>query len=47
MKILDGQSNFEVQLIARKYVEQGATVTLECEHNVDPSILYKVSIKNS
>lgn len=42
--ILDGYSDIEARLVVRKYVEKGASVTLYCEHNVDPKILYKVSI---
>lgn len=38
----DGQSNVEVQLITRKYVEKGSSATLYCRHNVDLDILYKV-----
>lgn len=41
----DGYSDIEARLVlARKYVEKGSSVTLYCEHNVDPKILYKVSI---
>lgn len=35
----------EVRLVVRKYVEKGSSVTLQCEHNVAPKILYKVSKK--
>ncbi|XP_055699185.1 uncharacterized protein LOC129799383 [Phlebotomus papatasi] len=38
-----GQSEFEVQLVVRKYVEKGSSVTLRCDHNVKPEILYKVT----
>lgn len=40
---LDGQSDVEVHLVVRKYVEKGSSVTLHCEHNVPEKILYKVS----
>lgn len=40
---LDGQSDVEAHLVVRKYVEKGSSVTLHCEHNVQPKILYKVS----
>lgn len=39
---LDGQSDVEVHLVVRKYVEKGSSVTLHCEHNVPEKILYKV-----
>lgn len=32
-----------MQLVARKYVEKGSSVTLHCKHNVRPQILYKVN----
>lgn len=41
---LDGYSDIEARLVVRKYIEKGSGVTLYCEHNVDPKILYKVSI---
>lgn len=41
---LDGYSDIEARLVVRKYIEKGSSVTLYCEHNVDPKILYKVSI---
>jgi hypothetical protein len=41
----DGQSsNVEVQLITKKYVEKGSSVTLYCRHNVDLDSLYKVHL---
>ncbi|CAD7084608.1 unnamed protein product [Hermetia illucens] len=39
----DGQSDVEVRLIVRKYVEKGSSVTIHCEHNVKNEVLYKVS----
>lgn len=39
----DGQSAVEVQLITRKFVEKGSSVTLYCKHNVEQKILHKVS----
>lgn len=39
----DGQSDVEVDLIAKKYVERGSSVTLICKHNVEPEKLYKVT----
>ncbi|CAG9802553.1 unnamed protein product [Chironomus riparius] len=39
----NGQSNVEVQLITKKYVEKGSSVTLYCRHNVDLDSLYKVA----
>lgn len=41
---LDGQSEVEVRLVVRKYVDKGSSVTLHCEHNVPSKILYKVSV---
>lgn len=43
---LDGYSDIEARLVVRKYVEKGSSATLYCEHNVDPKILYKVSVHN-
>lgn len=43
---LDGYSDIEARLVVRKYIEKGSSATLYCEHNVDPKILYKVSIWN-
>lgn len=40
---LDGQSDVEVDLIAKKYVERGSSITLICKHNVEAEKLYKVS----
>lgn len=40
---IDGQSEVEVRLVVRKYVDKGSSVTLHCEHNVPSKILYKVS----
>lgn len=39
----DGQSDVEVDLIAKKYVERGSSVTLICKHNVEDEKLYKVT----
>lgn len=39
---VDGQSEVEVKLITREYVERGSTIILHCKHNVDPKVLYKV-----
>lgn len=39
----DGQSDVEVDLIAKKYVERGTSLTLICKHNVEPERLYKVT----
>lgn len=45
--ISDGQSDVEVDLIAKKYVERGSSVTLYCKHNVEHEKLYKVTwLKN-
>lgn len=43
--LIDGQSDVEVEvdLIAKKYVERGSSVTLICKHNVEPEKLYKVT----
>lgn len=41
---LDGQSEVEVRLVVRKYVDKGTSVTLHCEHNVPAKILYKVRV---
>lgn len=41
-----GSSDFDVRLIAKKYVEKGSTLVLRCDNNVQNSILYKVSRKN-
>lgn len=41
---IDGYSDIEAHLVVRKYIEKGSGVTLYCEHNVDPKILYKVSM---
>ncbi|CAO1390958.1 unnamed protein product, partial [Diamesa tonsa] len=47
-KSANGQSDVEVELIAKRYVEKGSSLTLHCKHNVIPAILYKVSwLKNS
>ncbi|KAG4077816.1 hypothetical protein HA402_013750 [Bradysia odoriphaga] len=43
MLCVDGQSDVEVHLVVRKYVEKGSSVTLQCEHNVPEKILYKVT----
>lgn len=39
----NGQSIVEVQLITKKYVERGSSVTLYCRHNVDLDVLHKVA----
>ncbi|XP_055381170.1 probable cyclin-dependent serine/threonine-protein kinase DDB_G0292550 isoform X2 [Condylostylus longicornis] len=41
-KILSGQSEVEVHLTLKKYVDRGLSVTIFCEHNVKHEILYKV-----
>lgn len=41
---IDGYSDIDARMVVRKYIEKGSGVTLYCEHNVDPKILYKVSI---
>lgn len=38
----DGQTEVQVTLTAKKYVEKGSSVTLYCDHNVPQDILYKV-----
>lgn len=38
-----GQSDFDVRLVAKKYVEKGSTLLLRCDNNVQREILYKVS----
>lgn len=40
---IDGQSDVEVNLIAKKYVERGGSLTLTCKHNVEQDKLYKVT----
>ena len=42
--LLGGQSDFNVELLLKKYVEKGSSVTLFCEHNVAEKDLYKVSV---
>lgn len=45
--ISDGQSDVEVELIAKKYVERGSSVILYCKHNVEAQKIYKVTwLKN-
>jgi hypothetical protein len=45
--VSDGQSDVEVELIAKKYVERGSSVGLFCKHNVEPQKIYKVTwLKN-
>ncbi|XP_075161052.1 immunoglobulin domain-containing protein beaten path VII [Haematobia irritans] len=39
----EGHTEAEVQLIVPRYVERGTNATLECLHDVDPSVLFKVS----
>lgn len=39
----DGQSDVEVQLIAKKYVERDGSLTLTCKHNVPLEKIYKVT----
>lgn len=39
----DGQSDVEVDLIAKKYVERGSSLALSCKHNVEAEKLYKVT----
>lgn len=40
---IDGQSDVEVNLIAKKYVERGGSLILACKHNVEQDKLYKVT----
>lgn len=40
----DGHTEANVQLIVPRYVERGTSATLECLHDVDPSVLFKVII---
>jgi len=39
----DGQSDVEVNLIAKKYIERGGSLILACKHNVEQDKLYKVT----
>jgi hypothetical protein len=39
----DGQSDVEVNLITKKYIERGTSLTLTCKHNVEQEKLYKVT----
>lgn len=41
--ISGGQSDVEVQLISKQYLDKGSSVTLHCKHNVAAEYLYKVS----
>ncbi|XP_058984630.1 uncharacterized protein LOC101889950 [Musca domestica] len=41
--LIDGHTEANVQLIVPRYVERGTSATLECLHDVDPSVLFKVS----
>lgn len=41
--VAGAQSDFEIRLDAKKYVERGSTLLLRCENNVQPQILSKVS----
>lgn len=40
---IDGQSNVEVELLTKNYVEKGSSVTLYCRHNFDLQSIYKVN----
>ncbi|XP_061392229.1 uncharacterized protein LOC133327683 [Musca vetustissima] len=42
-RLADGHTEANVQLIVPRYVERGTSATLECLHDVDPSVLFKVS----
>lgn len=39
----DGQSDVEVQLKAKKFIERGGSLTLTCKHNVPLEKIYKVT----
>lgn len=39
----DGQSNVEVELLTKNYVEKGSSVTLYCRHNFALESIYKVN----
>lgn len=39
---LVAQSDVEAQLVLKRFIERGSSVTMQCEHNVQPKILYKV-----
>ncbi|XP_013103892.2 uncharacterized protein LOC106084618 isoform X1 [Stomoxys calcitrans] len=41
--VVEGHTEAEVQLNVPRYVERGTNATLECLHDVDPSVLFKVS----
>lgn len=38
-----GEAEFNVRLVAKKYVEKGSTLLLRCDNDVQKEILYKVS----
>lgn len=40
----DGQSNADVELITKNYVERESSVTLFCRHNFPLESIYKVSL---
>lgn len=40
---VDGQSNVEVELLTKNYVEKGSSVTLYCRHNFPFETIYKVN----
>lgn len=40
---VDGQSDVEVQLKAKKFIERGGSLTLTCKHNVPLEKIYKVT----
>jgi hypothetical protein len=41
--LVDGQSNVEVELLTKNYVEKGSSVTLYCRHNFALESIYKVN----
>lgn len=45
ISLSDAYSDIDARLVVKKYAEKGTSVTLYCEHNVDPKILDKVSSK--
>ncbi|KAH8310357.1 hypothetical protein KR044_000906 [Drosophila immigrans] len=40
---IDGQSDVNVELVVPRYVERGTFATFKCKHNVEQSILFKVT----
>ncbi|XP_037896455.1 uncharacterized protein LOC119641715 [Glossina fuscipes] len=43
LPVIDGHTDAEVQLRVPRYVERGSSATLECIHDVEPIVLFKVS----